>query len=353
MHWAATVQRLGEPVPVLDPSETWVFGGHFYGSHSPAPTEDEAAAALSEGSAAGATTFLVPAVRSAADVGPLVRRGFAPIPWFIESVYERRLGYDTDLRAQIGGDWYRGVLAVVRKAERFYDIAYYTADHVRADPSILEVVARLHACNVTKYGHALNFYSASILDRILRSPLADKLLLCVRRDRETGEAVQTYISLVIAPGPRLPAGPGDRQRSCPPRSEPVHRSRLPAPAVCRRSRDSDGELRPRRPGPETSARREPVLPSSATGSTTPTATCPTRSAAWRPAPVACSRSMPTGGARSDPSRSRPHEDPRAPESAFSVHRVRPGHRPRRTRGRVPRDRGRPRHRARRPPVHPD
>lgn len=196
MHWAATVKRLGVDVPTLDGAPTWFFGGHFYGSSSPAPTADELAEGRAAGVAHGAGAFMIPGVRRGAHDALLVESGFAPIPWFLECVYERRDSYDADLRAEIGSHWYRGVIACVRKAEAFYDIAFYTAEDARRDPTILDTVAALHACNVVKYGHPLNFYSRELLEAMMRSELGDKLLLCIRRDRETGEPVQTYISLL-------------------------------------------------------------------------------------------------------------------------------------------------------------
>jgi hypothetical protein len=196
MHWAATVKRLGVDVPTLDGVPTWFFGGHFYGSSSPTPTGAEIAEGLREGAAQGAGAFMIPGVRRGAHDALLAEAGFSSIPWFLECVYERREGFDADLRAQIGGDWYRGVLACVKKAEKFYDIAFYSAEDARQDPTILDTVARLHECNVIKYGHPLNFYSRALLEQLMGSELGDKLLLCIRRDRETGEAVQTYISLL-------------------------------------------------------------------------------------------------------------------------------------------------------------
>ncbi len=196
MHWAATVKRLGVDVPALDRTPTWFFGGHFYGSSSPAPTAAEIAAGLEDGAAQGAAGFMIPGVRRGPHDALLGDAGFASIPWFLECVYERRVGYDADLRAQIGGDWYRGVIACVRKAELFYEISFYSAQDARADPTILDTVAQLHECNVTKYGHPLNFYSRELLEELMRSELGDKLLLCIRRDKETGVPVQTYISLL-------------------------------------------------------------------------------------------------------------------------------------------------------------
>jgi hypothetical protein len=200
MHWNATIRRLGASVPALDGATTWISGGYFYGTISPSPTESSVAEALDAGGRRGAEAYLVPAVRRAG-ARPLAHAGFAPIPWFIECVYEMRASLDADLRAQLGSSRYGGLQRIVKKAERDYETEFHSSEDARREPAILDTVAALHECNVRKYGHALNFYSRELLERMMASELGDKLYFCIRRDRETREAVQTFIFLL------------DRQRS--------------------------------------------------------------------------------------------------------------------------------------------
>jgi hypothetical protein len=60
---------------------------------------------------------------------------------------------------------------------------------------LVETVARLHLCNVRKYGHAANFYCASLLRQLLASAIGDHVLACSRHEADTGSAVQASLSL--------------------------------------------------------------------------------------------------------------------------------------------------------------
>jgi hypothetical protein len=196
LHWADIARLLGCAHLAINRAPTWVFGGYFFNTTSPIPDGEVIDAQMETGRAGGAQQFLVPTVRLSPSCEPLVARGFRPLPWFVECVYEVREDLDRDMRAQLGKKRHKEMLRLWRKAEQDYLTERYTAAELRADPSILAIVAQLHGHNVAKYNHALNFYSEEILERLLASPLGEHLLVCLRRDRETLEPVQTSISLV-------------------------------------------------------------------------------------------------------------------------------------------------------------
>jgi hypothetical protein len=175
---------------------TCVFGGYFYNSSSPVPPAAEVDAWLEFGRVRGVSQFMVPTVRNPADAGALAARGFVKLPWFVESIYERREGVDADLRAQVGRKRQKQLVRLTRKADEFYEASYYHRPAALADPTVLETAAALHACNAAKYGHPLNLYSLPLLQQLLASPLGDRLWIGIRRDRETGEPVQASLSLV-------------------------------------------------------------------------------------------------------------------------------------------------------------
>lgn len=193
MHW---VRRFGIETPNLDTTPTLVLGGCFYNTSTPVPTSSEIAEYLEVGRTKDVHQFLIPTIRNNAATDALKAHGFQPIPWFIEAIYEIQNGVDDDLRSQLGGKRFREILRLVRMAERDYELEFYTLEQIRTDPSILKTTAHLHACNVSKYGHAMNFYSYSILKHIAESPLGENLLICIRKDKETQQPVQTSISLI-------------------------------------------------------------------------------------------------------------------------------------------------------------
>lgn len=194
MHWSSTIRRLGADVPLLDGSETLVCGGYFYNCSTRAPSADDLDAWIALAERRGVPALFVPTVRNSDATDALSERGFSRIPWFVEAIYERKEGVDADLRAQLGRKGYAALLSDVKRAETAYELRFYTKPELLADPSLLEETSRLHACNVEKYSHALNFYSEPILREILSGPLGERLLVALRRDRETGEAVQTSIA---------------------------------------------------------------------------------------------------------------------------------------------------------------
>lgn len=193
MHW---VRRFGIETPRLDKTPTLVLGGFFYNTSTPVPTASEITEYLEIGRQKDVHQFLIPTVRNNATTEAMKLHGFQKIPWFIEAIYEIHNGVDEDLRSQLGGKRLREILRLVRMAERDYSVVFYTINQILTDPSILKTVAHLHACNVNKYGHALNFYSYSILKHISESPLGENLLICIRTDRETQQQIQTSISFI-------------------------------------------------------------------------------------------------------------------------------------------------------------
>ncbi|MBW4575134.1 MAG: hypothetical protein KME08_07605 [Aphanothece sp. CMT-3BRIN-NPC111] len=193
MHW---VRRFGIETPNLDKTPTLVLGGCFYNTSTPVPTSSEIAEYLEMGDKKGVHQFLIPTIRNNASVAALRSHGFQPIPWFIEAIYEIKNGVDDDLRSQLGGKRFREILRLVRMAEKDYEFEFYTLEQIRTDPSILKTTADIHEFNVNKYGHAINFYSYSILKHISESVLGENLLICIYRDKETSQEVQASISLL-------------------------------------------------------------------------------------------------------------------------------------------------------------
>lgn len=193
MHW---VRRFGIETPNLDTTPTLVLGGFFYNTSTSVPTASEIEEYLEIARKKNVYQFLIPTIRNNTATKRLESHGFQKIPWFIEAIYEIQNGVDEDLRSQLGGKRLREILRLVRMAERDYEVEFYTLEQIRTDPSILKTTAHLHDCNVSKYGHAINFYSYSILKHISESPLGENLLICIRRDRETQQPVQTSISFI-------------------------------------------------------------------------------------------------------------------------------------------------------------
>jgi len=196
MHWHDVVRQLGLAGSGVDRSLTRLVSGYFYNTSTPVPSEDELDQALELGKAQGIRQFLVATVRNTAVVEPLRSRGFVRIPWFIESIFDLRDGVDRDLRAQLGRKRFRNIVRDARRAEAQYPAQFFERADLEADPSALETAAALHECNVRKYQHARNFFSASLLRSLVASCVGEHLVICIRRDRDSGEAVQASISLI-------------------------------------------------------------------------------------------------------------------------------------------------------------
>jgi hypothetical protein len=196
LHWADVVRRLGQAGSVLDRTPTYLFGGYFYNTSTPVPSAAVISAALEAGAALGARQYFVPTIRNHADAGALSERGFQCIPWVIESIFEVEHGLDDDLARRVGRRRFKYVKRVSAQAAVGYPARFYESHAIQADPGLLDTAAALHYHNVVKYQHALNFYSAPLLRRLWTSPIGEHLLLCLRYDATTGEAVQASISLI-------------------------------------------------------------------------------------------------------------------------------------------------------------
>jgi hypothetical protein len=196
LYWIDVVRRLGVAGTSVDQATTCVFGGYFYNTSTRVPTVAEVEEHLAFGRAHGATQFLVPTVRNAADTEPLRSHQFRPLPWFVECIFELRQGLKADLNARLGRHRARSIERVAEKAEVQYPARSYQRADIEADSNILDIAAALHECNVHKYGHTRNFYSAPILRRLFASTLGQYLLIRIRRNVDTGEAVQASISLI-------------------------------------------------------------------------------------------------------------------------------------------------------------
>lgn len=196
LHWVNITRELGCLDLEINRAPTWIFGGYFFNTTSSMPDEQSLDSQMAMGRAHGAMQFLIPTVRESSSCQPLLDRGFRPLPWFVESIFEIQKGLDQDLCERLGKKRHKEILRLWRKAETDYYVEQYTAVDLRVNPSVLRAVSELHRYNVDKYKHAFNFYSEEALLHLLASRLGDHLLICLRRDRETHEPVQTSISLV-------------------------------------------------------------------------------------------------------------------------------------------------------------
>ena len=194
-HWAVVVKQLGGPTP-LDSARTLVAAGYFYNSFTPAPDAELVESILERAEARQVEQVLVPIVRNCEDAGALAARGFESLPWFVEAVYERKRGLDADLREQKSRKHVNALFKVVRFAEQEYDFEIHRHADLVARPALVAEAAVLHQRNIEKYRHAQNNYDVSILQQILGCALGRHLLIAIRRDRETGDAVQAFINFV-------------------------------------------------------------------------------------------------------------------------------------------------------------
>ena len=194
-HWAVVVKQLGAPTP-LDCARTQVSAGYFYNTFTPAPDAELVESILARAHERHVDQVLVPIVRNCDETGALVARGFQSLPWFVEAVYERKRGLDADLREQKSRKHVNALSKTVRFAEQEYDFEIHRHDDLVARPALITEAAELHQRNIEKYGHAQNNYSVSILQQILRCALGRHLLVAIRRDRETGRAVQAFINYI-------------------------------------------------------------------------------------------------------------------------------------------------------------
>ena len=121
---------------------------------------------------------------------------FVKVPGFVESIFDLENGVDADLRVRVGRKRHKDLLRLVRKANSEYTTTFYDLSTIAVAPDILSTVGSLHELNIRKYSHARNTFSPSILARLCASSLGPNLLLCVRRDRSTGVAVQASISII-------------------------------------------------------------------------------------------------------------------------------------------------------------
>lgn len=196
LHWSDVVRRLGLAGGELDRRLTCVFHGFFYNTSTAAPSASEVRDRLAWGRARGVDQFLVPTVRDAAAAEPLAAAGFERIPWVVESVMELDEPLDAALRRRLGRTRRGGLMQAVRRAADRYPPRFFRGADVLAEPGLLATAAALHERNVEKYGHARNFYSEPILRRLSASALGDALVVCLREDRRTGQAVQCSIALM-------------------------------------------------------------------------------------------------------------------------------------------------------------
>ncbi|MDC0677421.1 MULTISPECIES: hypothetical protein [Sorangium] len=193
MHW---VRRFQVDCPAVDHERTLVFGGYFYNFSSVAPSADAIAEARARARALGAAQLLVPTVRRTSDRAALRDAGFLALPWFIEAIVDLRDGVDAALAERLSLHQRKELARLVRRAEETYDLVFLEGEEALRDPAAMREVARLHGMNIEKYGHARNFYDEGTLAAIAASALGPHLLLCLRRERATGEAVQASVNFI-------------------------------------------------------------------------------------------------------------------------------------------------------------
>ncbi len=199
LHWR---NRLGIATPELDAIPTFVFGGYFYGFSSPVPEQAELSevSRLVLGKTAG--QILVPCVREGVNVDALVAEGFQKLPWFVESVFEIDKGVEADLASRVSRNQRRDILRLTRRSEEQFELQLFEGEALRQNPWVFAKAAELHAHNLTKYSHALNFYSQEILTLLLHSGLAEHLLIALRKDKN-GEFVQASVNFIDRPRKQL------------------------------------------------------------------------------------------------------------------------------------------------------
>jgi CelD/BcsL family acetyltransferase involved in cellulose biosynthesis len=195
LHWVDVARSLGLAENDVGRARARVFGGYFYNVSTLVPADAVIHDELQAGLAAGVEQYLVPTVRPALDTTTLETAGFVAVPWFVECVFEIEDGVDADLRRRVGRSRHQGILRIGRRARDRYPVTRYEAAELRRTPAVLETAARLHACNVDKYAHALNFYRGDLLRTMLSGPLGDHLVVSLRHDEHDGRPVQVSISL--------------------------------------------------------------------------------------------------------------------------------------------------------------
>lgn len=193
MHWRS---RFGLSSLIMDQTVTRVISGTFYNFSTSVPSQEMLAKEIAEAETAGIHQFLIPTVRSGYDTKMLSNEGFSPIPWFVESIYERRQGVDSDLKMQLSRSQFKDILRLERKATANFYLEFYDHQQIMRDYSIVQIASELHQLNINKYSHAHNFYSEAILNMILSSAIAKNLLICVRRDKLTRRPVQASINFI-------------------------------------------------------------------------------------------------------------------------------------------------------------
>ncbi len=193
MHWN---RRFGIESDVIDHLTTRFMEGYFYNFSTPGSIGCELEAEIANGEADGVHQFLIPTVRKGDGDERLSDAGFAAIPWFIESIYERVESVDLDLKKQLSRSQYRDIFRLERKAAVEFELAFYEYSDIIKDASIIKVAADLHQLNIDKYAHAYNFYNEEILNVILSSSIGKHLLICIRRDRVSKQPVQASINFI-------------------------------------------------------------------------------------------------------------------------------------------------------------
>jgi hypothetical protein len=199
-HWQLVARALGLGDLSLNRAPAYVTAGYFYAVHTPAPTHDEALAAIElarERSAAA----LVPSVRRDASTAALQSAGFRPLPWFFQAEYHVTTGVDDDLRAQLGGKRHRELRRIERRCEVAYRTKILVGDEL--DAGTFAEFERLHELNLSKYGHARNQYPRAALSRMAASALGPRMVMLLMTPRWNPVPVQALFGLLDADGKRI------------------------------------------------------------------------------------------------------------------------------------------------------
>lgn len=202
-HWRAVVEKLDLSYQGVHKARTLVAGGLFYGISSRVPDTEQIKALIDEGISQSADALLIPVVRNVEDSSVLFAAGFYAFPWFHECVYEVQKTIEDDLLLQVGKSQLKDMLRLKRKAESCYELQILGHEDLKANPHLIFEIDKILGKNVSKYRHVANPYGASTLQWLLETPFAERLKICLRRDKESGDFVQASVSFVDMPSQQM------------------------------------------------------------------------------------------------------------------------------------------------------
>lgn len=190
VHWRAVVDALGVGAD-LDHDRALVTRGFFYQPHTPPPELADIRTDRATALRLGARWLLYPVVRLDA-VAALGESGATVLPWFLEAEYVPAGEVDRDLRSLLGGERFRDLRRLVRRADEHYTWEVLTGAEI--DDEVLSSFDRLHRLNLAKYGHRHNHFALPILRDLSASALRDRMAVFRRRE-SGGRPVHAVLAL--------------------------------------------------------------------------------------------------------------------------------------------------------------